>query len=94
MFYIRFFILTNERFAHIPSFLMSNVSESLRSLTKKVWCERISQVAYQKWVTISNSLTKNEWINESLIILSQALMLDAKGGNGLIPTRASLNDTK
>ena len=45
----------------IPSFLMS---ELLRSLTKNEWCERIAQVAYQKWATMSESLrllTKNEW---------------------------------
>ena len=46
MFYIRFFILKNERFAH-PLFLMSDVSELLRLLTKN---ERITQVAHQKWV--------------------------------------------
>ena len=33
----------------IPSFLMSNVSESLRSLTKNEWCKQIAQVAHQKW---------------------------------------------
>ena len=38
----------------IPSFLVSDVSESLRSLTKNEWCERIAQVAHQKWA--------NEWI--------------------------------
>ena len=27
------------------------VSESLRSLTKNEWCERIAQVTHQKWVT-------------------------------------------
>ena len=52
----------------IPSFLMSDVSKSLRSLTKSEWCEQIAQVANQKWVTMSNSLTsltKNErpWAN-------------------------------
>ena len=46
MFYIRFFILKIERFAH-PLFLMSDVSELLRLLTKN---ERITQVAHQKWV--------------------------------------------
>ena len=48
----------------IPSFLMSDVSESLRSLTKNERCERIAQVTHQKWVTMSDllrSLTKNEW---------------------------------
>ena len=33
----------------IPSFLMSDVSESLRLLTKNEWCEQIAQVAHQKW---------------------------------------------
>ena len=32
----------------IPSFLMSDVSESLRSLTKNERVERIAQVAHQK----------------------------------------------
>ena len=33
----------------IPSFLVSDVSESLRSLTKNERCEWIAQVAHQKW---------------------------------------------
>ena len=33
----------------IPSFLMSDVSESLWSLTKNEQCEQIAQVAHQKW---------------------------------------------
>ena len=32
----------------IPSFLVGDVSESLRSLTKNERCERITQVAHQK----------------------------------------------
>ena len=44
MFYIRLFILKNERFAH-TLFLVSDVSESLRLLTKN---EQIPQVAHQK----------------------------------------------
>ena len=65
MFYIRFFILKNERFAH-PLFLMSDVSELLRLLTKN---ERIAQVAHQKWAnrsffwanrSFANFLAKNE----------------------------------
>ena len=52
-----------------PSFLVSDVSESLRLLTKNEQCERITQVAHQKWATMSNSLTltKNErpWENRS-----------------------------
>ena len=33
----------------IPSFLVSDVSKSLRSRTKNEPCERIAQVAHQKW---------------------------------------------
>ena len=40
----------------ISSFLVSDVSESLRSLTKNEGCERIAQVAH-----------KNEWMSELLI---------------------------
>ena len=40
----------------ISSFLVSDVSESLRSLTKNERCERITQVAHQKWATMSDSL--------------------------------------
>ena len=54
----------------IPSFLVSEVSESLRSLTKNERCEPIAQVAQQKWVTMSNSLrslrgNKQLWANRS-----------------------------
>ena len=38
----------------IPSFLMSDVSESLRLLTKNERCEQIAQVAHQKWA--------NHWV--------------------------------
>ena len=53
-----------------PSFLMSDVSEMLRSLTKNEGCEQIAQVAHQKWAPMSDSLrplTKNErpWANRS-----------------------------
>ena len=44
---------------------MSDVSKSLRSLTKNERCERIAQVAHQKWGTMSQllrSLAKNERI--------------------------------
>ena len=40
----------------IPSFLVSNVSESLMLLTKNERCERIPIVA-QKWVTMRKSLS-------------------------------------
>ena len=42
----------------IPCFLMSDVSESLRVLTKNKWCERIAQLAHQKWATMSDLLRK------------------------------------
>ena len=48
----------------IPSFLVSDVCESLRSLTKIEWCEQIAQVSHQKWATMSyliTSLRGNEW---------------------------------
>ena len=48
----------------ISSFLVSDVSESLRSLTKNEWCERIAQVA----------CTKNEQISESLNFLRESLI--------------------
>ena len=47
----------------IPSFLMSDVSESLRLLTKNEQCERIAQDALQKCATMSDLLwllIKNE----------------------------------
>ena len=37
-----------EQFAHDRSFLLIDVSESLKLLTKNEQCERIAQVAYQK----------------------------------------------
>ena len=40
----------------IPSFLVSDVSESLRSLTKNERCEWIAQFAHQKWATMGDSL--------------------------------------
>ena len=53
----------------IPSFLESDVSESLRLLTKNEQCEQIAQVAHQKLATMSDSLrslTKNERMSELL----------------------------
>ena len=62
--FIYFFLnLKYEWFAH-SLFLVSDVSESLRPLTKNERCEPIVQFAHQKWVTMSDSLrslTKNEW---------------------------------
>ena len=67
----------------ISSFLVSDVSESLKLLTKNEWCEQIAQVAHQKWAMWANrsgrspkmsdvskslrSLTKNAPMRESLI---------------------------
>ena len=56
VFYISFFNLKNERFAH--------------SLFFGERCEQFAQVANQKWVTMSEllrSLTKNECTSESLV---------------------------
>ena len=52
----------------ISSFLVSHLSESLRSLTKNKRCELIAQVTHQKWVTMSDSLTslrgnEQSWAN-------------------------------
>ena len=71
-FFVRFFVSFFLKTSHllIPSFLKSDVSESLRLLTKNVRCERIAQDAHQKWARVSNSLgslTINErgWANSS-----------------------------
>ena len=61
----------------IPTFLVSHVSKSLRSIINNERCERIPQVAYQKWATMSNSLrllTKNERMSELHIFLSESLI--------------------
>ena len=70
MFYIGFFI---EKMSNllIPSFLLSDVSESLRLLTKNEQCEWITQVVHQKWATMSNSLrwlrgNERLWANRSV----------------------------
>ena len=60
-----------------PFFLMSAVSESLRSLTKNERFKQIAQVTHQKWATMSESLrllTKNEWMSELLVFLSKSLI--------------------
>ena len=60
----------------ILSFLISDVSESLRSLTIIEQCEQIAQVAHKKWATMSDSLrslTNNEQIRESLVFFSKSL---------------------
>ena len=67
MFYIWFFILTNERIAY-SLFSGERCECSLRLPTKNERCERIAQVAHQKWVTMSDSLRslrgneRCEWI--------------------------------
>ena len=55
MFYIRFLFYKMSDLL-ISSFLISDVSESLRSLTKNERCEQITQVTYQKWATMSDWL--------------------------------------
>ena len=61
----------------ISSFLVSDVSESLRLLTKNERCEQITQVAHQNWATMSDSLrllTNNGQMSELLIFLSVSLI--------------------
>ena len=52
----------------IPSFLVSDVSKSLRLLTKNERCERIAQVAHQKWANggIAHSLIFLQKTSDSL----------------------------
>ena len=70
------------RFAHSRSFVLSDLSESLTVThliwaiwaneqipkpAKNEWCEQITQVAHQKWATMSDLLrllTKNEQMSE------------------------------
>ena len=54
----------------ISSFLESDVSESLKSLTKNERCEQITQAAHQKWATMRDSLRllrgkERLWANRS-----------------------------
>ena len=74
MFYIQFKKLlkkwANRSFSLISSFLVSDVSESLISLKSNERCERIAQVAHQKWATMSDSLrslrgNERSWANRS-----------------------------
>ena len=75
MFYIRFKKILLKKWANhsFPLFWwamwvnrsgrspkMSDVSESLMSLTKNERCEQIAQVDHQKWATSSDSLKGNE----------------------------------
>ena len=79
----------NRLLSLISSFLVSDVSESLKSNER---CEQISHFAHQKWATMSDlirsgcseemsnvseslvSLTKNEQMSELLIVLSELLI--------------------
>ena len=50
---------------------MSDVSKSLRLLTKNERCEQMAHVAHQQWATMSDllrSLTKNERMSEVLTV--------------------------
>ena len=47
-YYIYVFLFKKMSDSLIPSFLVSDVSELLRSLTKNEWCEQIAQVVHQK----------------------------------------------
>ena len=60
-------MINHEQIAHFRSFPLSDLSESLRSLTKNEGCYRI---ALQKWATISNLLillrvNEGLWANRS-----------------------------
>ena len=74
MFYIRGFIKKNEQITH-SLFLVSNVSESLRSLTKNERCERITQVAHQK--------KANEWIAHFFEQIAHLLIFGQKTSDSL-----------
>ena len=70
----------------IPSFLMSDVIESLRSLTKNEQCGRIAQVAHQQWTTMSEllrSVTKNERIARFFEGIAHSLIFFKKSGDSL-----------
>ena len=70
----------------ISSSLVCDVSGSLRSLTKNERCEKIAQVAHQKWTTMSNSLRLlrgNERMSELLLFLSELLLFGQKTSDSL-----------
>ena len=61
----------SERITHSRSFDLSNLSEwaneQIPKPAKNEWCEQITQVAHQKWATMSDLLrllTKNERMSE------------------------------
>ena len=64
-----------EQFAHDRSFLLIDVSESLKLLTKNEQCERIAQVAYQKW--------PNEWIAHFFELIAHLLIFGQKTSDSL-----------
>ena len=78
-------ILQGWEFAHS---LIAHLLKSLRT-NEQMWairsgrsgqmsdCERIAQVAHEKWANVSDSLRSlrtNEWMSKSLGILSKSLM--------------------
>ena len=85
--YCRFFLLKNERFAHSLIF-----GEQIALAAHQNWAmwancsgrspkmrdhEQFTQVACQKWLTMSESLrslTKNEQMSKSLVFLSESLI--------------------
>ena len=90
MFYMGFFILKNELFAH--SLIFGERCERIAQVAHQKWAmwanrsgwspnmsvhERFSQVAHQKWVTMSESrrlLTNNEQMSELLVFLSKTII--------------------
>ena len=80
----------------IPSFLMSHVRESLRSLTKNERCEQIAQVTHQKWAmwairsSHSQKMSNHEriaqvahqkWVNHSFFCKKRAIRLINRWAN-------------
>ena len=60
-------LICPEQITHSRSFDLSNLSEwangQIPKPAKKEWCEQLTQVAHQKWATMSDLLrllTKNE----------------------------------
>ena len=83
----------------IFSFLVSDVSDLLRLLTKKERCEQIAQVAYQKWAMWANRSEEmsdheqiaqvthqnwaNEWIAHSFELIAHSLIFGQKTSDSL-----------
>ena len=71
------YILKKRGDSLIPSLLMSDVSKSLRSLSKNEQFEGITQVLHQKRATMSDSLrsiTKNEQMSKLLVFLRELII--------------------